>query len=45
MMALPCLAAFNITRELLTGMLERHSGHIVNVTSVAARLAWPGAVA
>ena len=45
MMAAPYLAAFNITRELLPGMLARHSGHIVNVTSVAARLAWPGAVA
>ena len=40
MMAVPYLAAFNITRELLSGMLERRSGHIVNVTSVAARLAW-----
>jgi short-subunit dehydrogenase len=45
MMAVPYLAAFNITRELLPGMLARRSGHIVNVTSVAARLAWPGAVA
>ena len=45
MMTVPYLAAFNITRELLSGMLERRSGHIVNVTSVAARLAWPGAVA
>jgi uncharacterized protein len=44
MMAMPYLAAFNITRELLPGMLSRRSGHIVNVTSVAARLAWPGAV-
>lgn len=26
-------------------MLSRHRGHIVNVTSVAARLAWPGAAA
>lgn len=45
MIVVPYLAAFNITRELLPGMLERRSGHIVNVTSVAARLAWPGAVA
>lgn len=45
MMAVPYFAAFNITRELLPGMLARRSGHIVNVTSVAARLAWPGAVA
>lgn len=45
MIAVPYLAAFNITRDLLPGMLARRSGHIVNVTSVAARLAWPGAVA
>lgn len=45
MMAVPYLAAFNVTREVLPGMLARRSGHIVNVTSVAARLAWPGAVA
>jgi short-subunit dehydrogenase len=45
MIGVPYLAAFNLTRELLPGMLARRSGHIVNVTSVAARLAWPGAVA
>ncbi len=45
MIAVPYLAAFNLTRELLPGMLARRAGHIVNVTSVAARLAWPGAVA
>jgi short-subunit dehydrogenase len=45
MTALPYLAAFNLTRELLPGMLERRSGHIVNISSVAARLFWPGAVA
>jgi short-subunit dehydrogenase len=45
MMALPYLAAFNLTRELLPGMLARRAGTIVNVTSVASQLSWPGAVA
>ena len=45
MLAVPYLAAFNLTRELLPTMLARGSGRIVNVTSVAARLAWPGATA
>ena len=45
MMTVPYLAAFNVTREFLKGMRKRGSGHIVNVASVAARLAWPGAVA
>jgi short-subunit dehydrogenase len=45
MMTLPYLAAFNLTRELLPGMLARRTGQIVNITSTAARLAWPGAVA
>ena len=45
MLAVPCLAAFNITREFLDGMLARGSGRIVNVTSVATRLSWPGATA
>ena len=45
MMALPYLGAFNLTRELLPGMLKRRSGQIVNITSVASRLSWPGAVA
>jgi uncharacterized protein len=43
--AVPYLAAFNVTRQFLGAMPERDSGHIVNVTSVASRLAWPGAVA
>lgn len=45
MLTVPYLAAFNLTRELLPAMLARGSGRIVNVTSVAARLAWPGATA
>ncbi len=45
MITVPYLGAFNITRELLPGMLARGSGQIVNLTSVAARLSWPGAVA
>jgi short-subunit dehydrogenase len=45
MIGVPYLAAFNLTRELLGGMLKRSKGHIVNVTSVASRLAWPKAVA
>lgn len=45
MMALPYLAAFNVTRSFLPEMLERHSGHIVNVTSAAAYRALPGATA
>jgi short-subunit dehydrogenase len=45
MTAVPYFAAFNLTRECLPGMRRRGSGHIVNVTSVAARLVWPGAAA
>ena len=45
MMAVPYFAAFNLTRELLPGMRQRGRGHIVNVTSVASRLVWPGAAA
>ena len=43
MMALPYFAAFNLTRELLAPMRKRGSGHIINLTSPAGRLIWPGA--
>lgn len=45
MMALPYFASFNITRAFLPEMLNRKSGHIVNVTSAAAYRALPGATA
>jgi uncharacterized protein len=44
-MAVPYLAAFTMTRAFLGPMLSRGTGHIVNVTSVASFLAWPGAAA
>ncbi len=45
MMAVPYFAAFNLTRALLPGMRRRGSGSVLNVTSVASRLVWPGATA
>lgn len=45
MTKLPYLAAFGLTRSLLPGMLERGTGHIVNMTSLAAFLGLPGATA
>lgn len=44
-MALPYFAAAWLTRALLPAMLERGSGQIVNISSVASRMAWPGATA
>jgi short-subunit dehydrogenase len=44
-MAVPYFAAFNLTRACLPAMRRRGHGHIVNVTSVAARLVWPDAAA
>ncbi len=45
MMAAPYFAAFFVTRAFLPAMLERDSGTIIAMTSVAAWMAWPGATA
>jgi short-subunit dehydrogenase len=43
MIALPYLAAFELTRALLPAMIERRSGQVVCMTSVAAYIHVPGA--
>lgn len=45
MIEVPYLAAFRVTRAFIEGMLERDSGHIVNVTSAASYVPWPGSTA
>ncbi|MGZ5918104.1 MAG: SDR family NAD(P)-dependent oxidoreductase [Methyloceanibacter sp.] len=45
MIEVPYLAAFNLTRALLPGMLARQSGAIACITSPASYLAWPNASA
>jgi short-subunit dehydrogenase len=45
MMALPYFAAFFVTRAFLPEMLQRKSGHIVNITSASAFSGIPGSTA
>ncbi len=45
MMTLPYHAAYGMTYGFLAAMLQRNSGHIINMTSVAAYMAIPGATA
>jgi short-subunit dehydrogenase len=42
-MAAPFVAALNVTRAFIPGMLVRRSGVVVNVGSPAAYVPWPGA--
>lgn len=41
--AVPYLAAFELTRGLVGAMIERGSGHVANMTSAAAYFFFPGA--
>ena len=41
--AVPYLAAYELTRELVPAMIERGSGHILNMTSAAGFVTVPGA--
>ena len=45
MMAAPYLAAFYLTRAFLPEMLKRDSGYIINMSSIAGFMPWPGATA
>jgi uncharacterized protein len=45
MIEVPYLAAFNLTRAFLPGMIARRSGALAYITSPAAYLAWPKASA
>lgn len=43
MMTLPYLSAFAITQSFLSELIDRQSGTIINMTSVAGYMTWPGA--
>ncbi len=43
MMAVPYVSAFAMTRAFVPALLEKKSGMIVNITSAAAYMVWPGA--
>lgn len=45
MMTLPVLAAMHTTKAFLPDMLRKGHGRVVNITSVAGFMAWPGATA
>ena len=45
MMALPYFAAAWLTSAFLPAMRQRGSRHIVNISSLASRIVWPGATA
>jgi short-subunit dehydrogenase len=45
MIAVPYLAALNLTRDFLPGMIARRSGALAYITSPASFIAWPNASA